>query len=85
MCHSPVVLASDAGFSSRVSKSKGVENISDRDVSLLWDRAVTPDFGGLTNVQYRLEGAFRGVHSRLRMHAESVAFFGGGAKEVLAT
>ena len=42
---------------------------------------MTPDFGTLANVQYRLEGAFRNVHSRLRTHAESVAFFGGGAKE----
>ena len=32
-------------------------------------------------MQYQLEGAFRNVHSRLRTHAESVAFFGGGAKE----
>lgn len=43
--------------------------------------AVTPDFGLLAGVQYRLEGAFRNVHSRLRTHAESVAFFGGGSKE----
>jgi len=45
-------------------------------------RAVTPDFGSLAAVQYRLEGAFRAVHTRLRTHAESVAFFGGGAAEV---
>lgn len=31
--------------------------------------------------EYFLEGAFRNVHTRLRMHAESVAFFGGGARE----
>ena len=42
---------------------------------------MTPDFGRLANVQYQLEGAFRNVHTRLRTHAESVAFFGGGAKE----
>ena len=42
---------------------------------------MTPDFGSLTALQYKLEGGFRGVHSRLRTHAESVAFFGGGAKE----
>ena len=45
-------------------------------------RAVTPDFGSLAAIQYRLEGAFRAVHTRLRTHAESVAFFGGGAAEV---
>ena len=31
--------------------------------------------------EYFLEGAFRNVHARLRTHAESVAFFGGGARE----
>jgi hypothetical protein len=31
--------------------------------------------------EYFLEGAFRNVHTRLRTHAESVAFFGGGARE----
>jgi ABC-type uncharacterized transport system fused permease/ATPase subunit len=31
--------------------------------------------------EYYLEGAFRNVHTRLRTHAESVAFFGGGARE----
>ena len=40
---------------------------------------MTPDFGSLAAMQYRLEGAFRAVHTRLRTHAESVAFFGGGA------
>lgn len=44
-------------------------------------RAVTPDFGGLLKRQYFLEGAFRNAHSRLRTHAESIAFFGGGTKE----
>lgn len=34
------------------------------------------------NVQeYFLEGAFRNIHTRLRTHAESVAFFGGGRRE----
>ena len=47
----------------------------------LFCRAVTPDFGVLANAQYGLEGAFRNVHTRLRTHAESVAFFGGGARE----
>lgn len=31
--------------------------------------------------EYFLEGAFRNVHSRLRTHAESIAFFGGGERE----
>ncbi len=31
--------------------------------------------------EYFLEGAFRNIHTRLRTHAESVAFFGGGARE----
>ena len=31
--------------------------------------------------EYHLEGAFRNIHSRLRTHAESVAFFGGGERE----
>jgi ABC-type uncharacterized transport system fused permease/ATPase subunit len=44
-------------------------------------RCVTPDFGGLLKREYGLEGAFRAAHSRLRAHAESVAFFGGGARE----
>lgn len=44
-------------------------------------RAITPDFGALTSEEQRLEGAFRFIHSRLRTHAESVAFFGGGMRE----
>ncbi len=43
--------------------------------------AVTPDFAGLLKKEYQLEGNFRNAHSRLRTHAESVAFFGGGSKE----
>ena len=31
--------------------------------------------------EYFLEGAYRNVHSRLRAHAESIAFFGGGDRE----
>ncbi len=34
-----------------------------------------------TGQEYFLEGAFRNIHTRLRTHAESVAFFGGGARE----
>lgn len=44
-------------------------------------RAVTPDFGRLAAEELRLEGTFRNAHTRLRAHAESVAFFGGGARE----
>ncbi|KAL6502583.1 ATP-binding cassette sub- D member 1 [Orobanche hederae] len=44
-------------------------------------RIVTPDFGDLTSREQQLEGTFRYMHERLRTHAESVAFFGGGARE----
>ena len=44
-------------------------------------RALTPDFGKMAAEDHRLEGAFRGSHARLRSHAESVAFFGGGDRE----
>lgn len=44
-------------------------------------RIVTPDFGDLTSREQQLEGTFRFMHERLRTHAESVAFFGGGARE----
>ncbi|KAI3462063.1 hypothetical protein Pfo_018726 [Paulownia fortunei] len=44
-------------------------------------RSVTPDFGDLTSHEQQLEGTFRYMHERLRTHAESVAFFGGGARE----
>lgn len=44
-------------------------------------RSVTPDFGDLTSREQQLEGTFRFMHARLRTHAESVAFFGGGARE----
>ncbi|XP_062083727.1 ABC transporter D family member 1 [Humulus lupulus] len=44
-------------------------------------RAVTPEFGDLASQEQQLEGTFRFMHERLRTHAESVAFFGGGARE----
>ena len=44
-------------------------------------RAVTPDFGKLAAEEQLREGAFRNVHARLRTHAESIAFYGGGRKE----
>lgn len=56
-------------------------NPQPRPLSCPCPRAVTPDFGGLLKREYHLEGRFRNAHSRLRAHAESVAFFGGGEKE----
>ncbi|KAF3444221.1 hypothetical protein FNV43_RR13911 [Rhamnella rubrinervis] len=44
-------------------------------------RSVTPEFGDLASREQQLEGTFRFMHERLRTHAESVAFFGGGARE----
>ncbi|XXG65186.1 hypothetical protein AAC387_Pa05g2954 [Persea americana] len=44
-------------------------------------RSVTPEFGDLASREQQNEGTFRFMHSRLRTHAESVAFFGGGARE----
>ncbi|XP_059639454.1 ABC transporter D family member 1 [Cornus florida] len=44
-------------------------------------RSVTPDFGDLGSREQQLEGTFRFMHERLRTHAESIAFFGGGARE----
>ncbi|KAL8167833.1 hypothetical protein V2J09_009332 [Rumex salicifolius] len=44
-------------------------------------RSVAPDFGDLASQEQQLEGTFRFMHERLRTHAESIAFFGGGARE----
>ncbi|OVA14380.1 ABC transporter-like [Macleaya cordata] len=44
-------------------------------------RSVTPEFGDLSSREQQLEGTFRFMHTRLRTHAESVAFFGGGSRE----
>ncbi|XP_044469783.1 ABC transporter D family member 1-like [Mangifera indica] len=44
-------------------------------------RTITPDFGDLTSREQQLEGTFRFMHERLRTHAESIAFFGGGSRE----
>ncbi|XP_019185646.1 PREDICTED: ABC transporter D family member 1 [Ipomoea nil] len=44
-------------------------------------RCVTPEFGDLSSHEQQLEGTFRFMHERLRTHAESVAFFGGGTRE----
>ncbi|XP_024394443.1 ABC transporter D family member 1 isoform X1 [Physcomitrium patens] len=48
-------------------------------------RAITPDFGALTSKEQQLDGSFRYIHSRLRTHAESIAFFGGGSREQAVT
>ena len=75
------IAARDPGVKSDFSNNNTRSCLSTS--NLVWvRRAVTPDFGSLAAVQYRLEGAFRAVHTRLRTHAESVAFFGGGAAEV---
>ncbi|KAK9864122.1 hypothetical protein WJX84_012088 [Apatococcus fuscideae] len=50
-------------------------------IGFLTLKAVTPDFGALAAKENRLEAAFRNVHLRLRKHAESIAFFGGGSRE----
>ncbi len=44
-------------------------------------KVFTPDFAQLLRTEYELESAYRNSHARLRQHAESVAFFGGGEKE----
>ncbi|MQM14516.1 hypothetical protein Taro_047449, partial [Colocasia esculenta] len=44
-------------------------------------RSVAPEFGDLASKEQQLEGTFRFMHNRLRTHAESVAFFGGGSRE----
>lgn len=44
-------------------------------------RRVTPGFGRLAQVEAKLEGDFRGVHSRLITNAEEVAFYDGGGRE----
>lgn len=44
-------------------------------------QVAAPAFGLLVEEGQRLSGAFRYVHTRLRTHAESIAFFGGDALE----
>eukprot|EP00040_Diaphanoeca_grandis_P001018 m.17269 g.17269 ORF g.17269 m.17269 type:complete len:1248 (-) comp11415_c0_seq1:76-3819(-) len=44
-------------------------------------RLVTPAFGELTRKSQELTSAFKYVHTRLRTHGESVAFFGGDEVE----
>eukprot|EP00937_MAST-01D_sp_MAST-1D-sp2_P000603 g603.t1 len=44
-------------------------------------RFVKPNLAQLTATKEKLDGEFEFVHSRLRVHAESVAFFNGGGTE----
>ncbi|KAG8053837.1 hypothetical protein GUJ93_ZPchr0001g31652 [Zizania palustris] len=44
-------------------------------------RKISPAFGKLKSMEQQLEGEYRQVHSRLRTHAESVAFYGGENRE----
>ena len=44
-------------------------------------RILTPDFGVLSSRAMALEAEFRKSHHYLKQHAESVAFFGGAARE----
>jgi ABC-type uncharacterized transport system fused permease/ATPase subunit len=44
-------------------------------------RKFSPAFGKLKSTEQQLEGDYRQLHSRLRTHAESVAFYGGENRE----
>ncbi|KAI9279856.1 ABC transporter transmembrane region 2-domain-containing protein [Sporodiniella umbellata] len=44
-------------------------------------RAVTPAFGKLAAIEAKLEGDFRGAHSRLITNAEEIAFYNGASLE----
>ncbi|KAF8404271.1 hypothetical protein HHK36_009153 [Tetracentron sinense] len=44
-------------------------------------RNFSPAFGKLMSEEQQLEGEYRQLHSRLRTHAESVAFYGGETRE----
>ncbi|KAI8029465.1 ABC transporter D family member 1 [Camellia lanceoleosa] len=44
-------------------------------------RNFSPSFGTLMSKEQQLEGEYRQVHSRLRTHAESIAFYGGETRE----
>ncbi|KAL6972862.1 ATP-binding cassette sub- D member 1 [Sarracenia purpurea var. burkii] len=44
-------------------------------------RIFSPSFGKLMSKEQQLEGEYRQVHSRLRTHAESIAFYGGETRE----
>jgi len=42
---------------------------------------LSPAFGTLMSKEQQLEGEYRQLHSRLRSHSESVAFYGGQDRE----
>lgn len=44
-------------------------------------RNFSPPFGKLMSKEQQLEGEYRQLHSRLRTHAESIAFYGGETRE----
>uniref|UniRef100_A0A452XLB4 ABC transmembrane type-1 domain-containing protein n=1 Tax=Aegilops tauschii subsp. strangulata TaxID=200361 RepID=A0A452XLB4_AEGTS len=44
-------------------------------------RNFSPAFGKMKSTEQHLEGEYRQLHSRLRTHAESVAFYGGEKRE----
>lgn len=44
-------------------------------------RNFSPAFGKLMSKEQQLEGEYRQLHSRLRTHAESIAFYGGVKRE----
>lgn len=44
-------------------------------------RNFSPAFGKLMSKEQELEGDYRQLHSRLRTHAESIAFYGGETRE----
>lgn len=44
-------------------------------------RNFSPPFGKLMSKEQQLEGEYRQLHSRLRTHAESIAFYGGESRE----
>eukprot|EP00668_Euglena_longa_P010985 GGOE01013329.1.p1 GENE.GGOE01013329.1~~GGOE01013329.1.p1 ORF type:complete len:1363 (+),score=510.34 GGOE01013329.1:29-4090(+) len=45
-------------------------------------RVAMPSMGRMLAVESAKEGQFRAAHSRVRAHAESIAFFGGGDREL---
>ena len=44
-------------------------------------RKLSPAFGQLMSREQQLEGEYRQLHSRLRSHSESIAFYGGEGRE----
>ncbi|KAH0871814.1 hypothetical protein HID58_078836, partial [Brassica napus] len=44
-------------------------------------RTFSPSFGKLMSKEQQLEGEYRQLHSRLRTHSESIAFYGGETRE----